>query len=136
MDNDGNAAIPGAAYDLFDEPNFAHVVTLFADGMPHVTPMWQERQGDSVLLNTNQGRLKTRNIARDPRVSLSVQDRKDPFRYVQVRGLAELKPEGGQEDIDRLSIKYVGEPFRPLKEGEVRVSIVIRPSRVQYAPTR
>ena len=129
--------IPEEAYDLFDGPNFAHLATVMADGAPHVTPMWQERQGDQrVLLNTNRGRTKARNLQRDPRVALSIRDQQDPFRYVQVRGRASLREEGALEDVNRLSEKYVGGPYRPLMEGEVRVAVLVDVEHVYYRPRR
>jgi PPOX class probable F420-dependent enzyme len=127
--------IPQAAWSLFDEPNFAHLATLQVDGSPQSTPVWVERDGNVVLFNSARGRAKVRNLERDPRVALSVHDRDDPYRYVQVRGVAELVDDGAVEHIHALSQKYRGRDYSDrLQPGEQRVTVRVTPLAVSYKP--
>jgi len=129
------AEIPASHRDLFDKPAFAHLVTLMPDGSPQVTPVWCDLQDGQVVVNTARGRVKDKNLRRDPRVALEISDPENPYRYIQVRGEAtELTEEGADAHIDRMAKKYLGKdeyPFR--QEGEVRVIVRIRPDRVQVS---
>ena len=118
---------------LLEEPNLAHFVTLMKDGSPQVTPVWVDYDGTHVLINTAEGRQKPRNLARDPRVALSVADRNNPQRYVQVRGkVVEATHEGAFEHISKLAKKYNGPDAQyPRREGEQRVLVKILPEHVQ-----
>jgi PPOX class probable F420-dependent enzyme len=119
---------------LLQEPHLAHFVTLMADGSPQATPVWidVEPDGSAILVNTAEGRVKTRNVERDPRVAVSVVDSADPWRYVLARGtIVDRRHEGADDQIDRLAKKYIGKdtyPFR--REGEQRVTLVIKPHHV------
>lgn len=117
---------------LLDGKNFAHVATLNKDGSPQNSPVWIEMDGDDVIVNSEQKRLKVRNLKRDPRVSLSIQNAENPYQYVEIRGrVKEITPEGGFEGIDRLSAKYVGDPdYKGNQPGDVRVVIRIEPLHV------
>ncbi len=130
------ASIPPDARDLFDATTFAHVATVNDDGSPQTTPVWVERDGDDVLLNTAQGRLKHRNLVRDPRVALSITDPHDGYRYIQVRGRAQLTDDPDAAHISRLSRKYLGRDYPFLQPGEQRVTIRIRPESVDYHKPR
>ncbi|MFA5786712.1 MAG: PPOX class F420-dependent oxidoreductase [Actinomycetota bacterium] len=128
------AGIPDKFADIFDKKSFAHVATLMPDGTPQVTPVWIDSldNGD-ILLNTAEGRAKERNLRRDPRVVLAVQDPDNPYRYVQVRGrVKEMTTAGADAHIDKLAHKYLGVDSYPNRRpGEVRVLIRIAPERVQ-----
>jgi PPOX class probable F420-dependent enzyme len=129
--------IPEVAWSLFDEPNLAHIATLMPDGSPQSTPVWVERDGNTILFNTARGRAKTRNLERDPRVAVSVHDRNDIYRYVQVRGLAELVDEGAAEQINALSLKYRGRDYSDwFQPGMRRVTVRVTPVSVWYKPSR
>jgi PPOX class probable F420-dependent enzyme len=126
-----SATIPPASYALFDEANFAHLATLMPDGSPQTTPVWIDRDGDVVVFNTARGRSKANNLARDPRVAISITDPANPYRYVQVRGRAELVDEGADAHIDRLAKKYLGQDTYPFRQpGEQRVIVRVVPDRV------
>jgi PPOX class probable F420-dependent enzyme len=114
---------------LLEEPNVATVGTVNPDGSPQLTIVWIDWDGEHVLFNTAAGRVKPRNLERDPRVSVLVADRADPYRWVAVRGLAELTSEGADEHIDKLARKYTGEGWQP-KPGERRLLVRARPERV------
>lgn len=126
-------SIPKDAYRVVDEPNFAHVATVMADGTPQTTPVWIDRDGDTLVFNTAKGRAKHRNLERDPRVAVSIVDGDDPYRYLQVRGRAEFIEEGADDHIDKMAKKYLGKdeyPFR--KTGEQRIIVRIRPEAVDW----
>lgn len=126
------ATIPESAHHFFDNPNFANVATVMPNGGPHVTPVWIDRDGHMILFNTARGRMKEQNIARDPRVALSVLDPSNPYNYIQVRGRAELVDEGADAHIDRLAKKYLGKDKYPLRQpGERRVTVRVTPEAVQ-----
>jgi len=127
--------IPASHSDLITKKAFVHFVTLMPDGSPQVSPVWWEMEGDYFIINSAKGRVKDRNIRRDPRVALSVIDPDNPYRYVQVRGrVVEITEEGGREGIDRLAKKYMGEDatFTP-PPGEVRVIYKIAAENVQVS---
>jgi PPOX class probable F420-dependent enzyme len=129
--------IPEAAFPLFDGTNFAHVATVMEDGSPQVSPVWVARDGDqAVVFNTAKGRVKHRNIERNPHIALSVHDQDDPYTYVQVRGRAELVDEGAREHIDEMSRKYFGKeyPLENLRDGEERVIVRVIPESVHHRP--
>ncbi len=119
--------------DLFTKKSFAHLATVSADGAPQVTPVWCDLDGDVIRINTARGRVKDRNLRRNPRVALSVQDPDNPYRYVQVRGrVTEMTEQGADAHIDALAKKYLGQDRYPYRQpGEVRVIVKITPERVQ-----
>ena len=78
--------IPEKFTDLFDKRVFANLATLMPDGRPQVTPVWCEFDGTHILVNLARGRQKDRNMRRDPRVSRSVMDSDNAYRYLEVRG--------------------------------------------------
>jgi PPOX class probable F420-dependent enzyme len=114
---------------LLEEPNFATAATLNPDGSQQLTIVWIDWDGEFVLFNTAVGRAKPRNLERDPRVSVLVVDREDGYRWVAVRGTAELTAGGADEHIDKLARKYTGEGWRP-KPGERRLLVRFRPEHV------
>lgn len=77
------AIIPEAYLDLFDKPAFGHLATLMKDGSPQVTPVWVDYDGRYVRFNSALGRVKDRNVRRDPRVAISIQDPANPYRYLR-----------------------------------------------------
>jgi PPOX class probable F420-dependent enzyme len=125
--------IPKPYLDLFSKPAFAHLVTLMPDGSPQVTPVWVDLDGNTVIVNTARGRLKDRNMKRDPRVALAVSDPANPYRYVQVRGrVSEITENGGDAHIDKMARKYLNQDSYPYRQpGEVRVVYRITPEHVQ-----
>ena len=114
---------------LLQEPNFATVGTVNPDGSPQLSIVWIDWDGRNVLFNTAVGRVKPRNLERDPRVSVLVLDRGDGYRWVAVRGAAQLTTEGADEHIDKLARKYTGEGWQP-KPGEQRLLCSFRPEHV------
>jgi PPOX class probable F420-dependent enzyme len=125
--------IPQSHRDLFDKKSFAHLATVNADGTPQVTPVWIDYDGRHVRFNTARGRLKTRNLERNPTVALAVQDPENPYRYVQVRGrVAEVTEKDADAHIDALARKYLGQDRYPHRQpGEVRVTVKVTPEKIQ-----
>jgi PPOX class probable F420-dependent enzyme len=117
---------------LLEEPNLAHISTLMKDGSPQSTPLWVDYDGEYVLVNTAEGRQKTRNMRRDPRVTLSVVDRNALIKYVEIRGrVVDLIHDGAYDHLTKLAHKYAGPEARnPAPPEEVRVIVKIEPLHV------
>ena len=126
------AAIPDKYKDLFQKKAFAHLATIGADGSPQVTPVWVDFDGTHVRFNTAKGRVKDKNLRRNPRVALALQDPDNPYRYVQVRGrVAEITEQGADAHIDSLAKKYINQDKYPWRRpGEVRVLYKILPEKI------
>lgn len=119
--------------DILDKKAFAHLATVGRDGTPQVTPVCVDFDGTHIRFNTARGRVKERNLQRNPRVALAVQDPDNPYRYVQVRGrVAEMTEQGAEAHIDALAKKYIGQDRYPWRRpGEVRLTVKVLPERVQ-----
>jgi PPOX class probable F420-dependent enzyme len=118
---------------LFDAPNLVYLSTVMPDGSPQVTPLWVELSSDGkILLNTQEGRVKTNNMHRDPRVALAAHDVSNPYHYVTARGrVTDISTEGAAELNDRLAKKYMGVERYPFDHpGEVRVVVTITPEQI------
>lgn len=113
--------------EILQSRTFAHLAVVDEDGRPHVTPVWVDVDGDRVLVNTAEGRVKDRLMQVGSPVALSATRIDNPYEYVQVMGIvAERRHAGADEIIDGLAKKYLGAdkyPFR--RPGEVRVTILI-----------
>ncbi len=120
--------IPENYLDLFEKRAFGNLATLMPDGHPQVTPVWVDYDGTYVLFNSARGRQKDRNVRRDPRVAVAVQDPDNPYRYLEIRGrVVEITEEGADAHIDKLAKKYLGLDKYPYRTpGEVRVMYKIR----------
>ena len=124
--------IPEKYADLFEKQAFGNLGTLMPDGSPQVTPVWVDYDGKYVRINSAKGRVKDKNIRRDPRVSISLQDPANPYRYLEIRGkVVEVTESGADDHINKLSQKYLGNPVYPYRQpGEVRVTYKIEPQKV------
>ena len=98
---------------LATDRNFAALTTLMPDGQPQTQLMWVHADDDHLLLNTEVGRQKFRNVEGDPRVTVTVFDRENPYRYVEARGRVASTDEGdaAREHIDELAQKYTGKDY-------------------------
>jgi PPOX class probable F420-dependent enzyme len=127
-----DAKIPENFLDLFEKRAFANLGTVMADGSPQVTPVWIDLEGGRLVVNSAKGRVKDRNMRRDPRVSLAIVDPENPYRFLEVRGrVVEISEQGADAHIDKMARKYLGQekyPYR--KAGEVRVRYLIEPERI------
>ena len=122
--------------EIFEGKNFAHLVTLMPDGSPHASPVWIDIEGDTILVNAAEGRVKTKNIRRDPRVAISILDSDHPYGgVVLVRGtVKEVTHDGADDHIDKLARKYTNRERYPWRQpGEQRVLFKIEPEHVVHA---
>ena len=106
--------------------NFGAITTLLPDGHPQTQVMWVDADDEHLLVNTEVHRQKFRNVERDPRVTLTIWDREDPYRFVEVRGEVVEKVRGAE--ARRLSHKYRGQPYQTRIQSE-RVVLRIAPLR-------
>ena len=103
------------------------------DGAPHIDPVWIDLEGDTILVCSGTGSLKSKNTKRDPRVGLSVIAMDNPYKEAQFRGrIIEQRPDRDFAVIDRISRKYTGKPFPFREKPAERVVLVIAVERVRY----
>jgi PPOX class probable F420-dependent enzyme len=123
--------IPAGFRDLLTKKTFAFLATLMPDGSPQVTPVWLDLDGELIRVNSAKGRVKDKNIRRDPRVALAVLDPENPYRHLAIRGkVVEITEKGADGHIDALAKKYLGLDTYPYRQpGEVRVIYRIKPLR-------
>lgn len=127
------ADIPSEFHDLFEKKTFAHVTTMMPDGKPHVTPVWidYDRDANRLLVNTERGRRKERNVASDPTIAASMIDPENPYRFLSVTGeVTEITTDGAREHIDELTRRYMGEDDYPNPIQTERVILRIRPDEL------
>jgi PPOX class probable F420-dependent enzyme len=124
----GVTPLPDDVRVLFDGANLAHVATLMPDGSPHSLPLWVGVESGRIAFLTGPGARKARNLEGDPRVSISVTDTDQPTTMAQVRGSVceRLEGDAAWEVIDRISHKYVGQPY---PRAEDRVVFLVEPER-------
>jgi PPOX class probable F420-dependent enzyme len=105
---------------LFEGPNYAHLASVLPDGSPHSVPVWVGLEDGRIAFLTHPHSRKARNLARDPRVALSITDRNQPNVMAQVRGRVTARVEGDAAwtIIDRMSNKYLDQPY-PLRQDRV-----------------
>ena len=117
---------------LAQQPNFAALTTLMPDGQPQTQVMWVDADDTHVLINTEVERQKWRNVERDPRVTVTVIDRENPYHYVEVRGrvVEQVRGPEARAHIDQLSQKYNGRDYDPAMIGTERVILRIEPTKV------
>jgi PPOX class probable F420-dependent enzyme len=130
--------VPDQVARLLKEKNFAFLGTLMKDGRPHVTPVWVDMDNGLILINTAEGRIKHRNLSRDPRVSISLVDRNSPYSMVTIQGtVVEQTAKGADDHIDKLAKKYLETERYPGHSPSIkRVIVRIKPERVFYLPPR
>jgi PPOX class probable F420-dependent enzyme len=124
--------IPEKYLDLFKKAAFGNLATIMKDGSPQVTPVWVDYDGEYVRFNSALGRVKDKNIRRDPRVALSIFDPENPYRHLEIRGrVVEITRNGADDHINSLAKKYLGKDVYPYRQaGEVRVMYKIEPEKV------
>jgi len=120
--------LPQHAKDLLDAATLVTISTINKDGSPHSTIVWAKHD---VLVSTIVGRVKERNMRRDPRISVVIPDPADALTYFSVNGAVSMTTDGGPELIEELSQKYDGKTFTD-DQGTDRVRVVVRltPERI------
>ncbi len=124
-------ALPQPVKKILQDKAYGHVITFNADGKPQLTMVWIDVEGDEVLFNTAEGRLKPKNLRRDQRIIISVQDRNDPQSYMVFHGKASVTEAGADEHIDKLAKRFLSVdkyPFR--RPGEKRLTVRVKVDRI------
>jgi PPOX class probable F420-dependent enzyme len=107
-------ALPDKVKTLLQKPVFVHFATVMPEGGPQVSPVWVDLDGDTILINSAEGRLKDKNVRSDERVALSVTDPVNPYHSVMIRGrVKEITKDGAEEHIDKMAKKYMGKDVYP-----------------------
>src|SRR5215210_5594122 len=121
-DNTNGHALHPRVKELAGGDNFAALTTLMPTGHPQTQVMWVDSDGDHLLINTEVHRQKFRNVERDPRVTVTIWDKEDPYNFVEVRGevVEKVKGQEARAHIDELSHKYRGKPYQtPIRTQRV-----------------
>lgn len=114
--------------------NFAFVATIEPDGSPQLTPVWVDTDGKNALINTAMGRVKEKNISRDPRVAVAVADSTNPYSYLSFNGKVTKRITGkkAEDHIDLLSFKYTGNrKYQGRTPTQRRIILVVQPTHVR-----
>ncbi len=124
------------AIKLFSEKNLVFIATVMKDGSPQVSPVWANFENGYVFVNTAEGRIKHKNVLRDPRVAVSVVSKDNPLDMTTIRGtVEELIPDYEYKHADKLTLQYMGRDHYPFKrDGEKRVILKIKPNKVFVLP--
>tara|TARA_B110000014_G_scaffold35971_1_gene23031 strand:- start:1097 stop:1504 length:408 start_codon:yes stop_codon:yes gene_type:complete len=121
---------------LLNGKNLVFLATTMADGSPQVTPVWGNFADSYILINTAEGRIKHKNILRDPRVAISVVDVKNPLDMASIRGeVVEILPDYEYKHADFLTKQYMGKEKYPFKRlDEKRITLKIKPKKIFVLP--
>lgn len=121
--------IPESFHDVFDKKTFAHLSTTLPDGSPHVTPVWvdYDAAAGELLVNTERGRRKERNVQQTPGVGMSMTDPDDPYRFISVAGtVSEITTDGAIKHINDLAQRYMDQAEYPQLEEEEGERVILR----------
>ncbi|MGH3303141.1 MAG: PPOX class F420-dependent oxidoreductase [Streptosporangiaceae bacterium] len=125
-----SVALSEPTVTLLDGRNYAVLATVNPDGSPQSSVVWIGRDGADLLFSTVEGRVKHRNMMRDPRVSVTVIDSADPENYVELRGRVTISADIGRRLDTQLSWKYDGKAPGADRPGAIRVAVLMRVERV------
>ena len=121
------------AREVLDGPHISAIATTNADGRPQSSVIFVKRDGDTVVFSTIKGRLKTRNMARDPRVSLLVADRRAP-RYLEIRGTVQITEDPQKRLLYEMYDRYMDGATPPPEPDAERLIVRITPEKVYQFP--
>ena len=121
---------------LFQQKNLIFISTINSDGSPQLTPVWGNYDDGYVLVSTAEGRLKHKNVLRDPRVSISVVDHDNPLNMTTIKGeVIEIIPDYDYIHANKLTKQYMGIDEYPFKrDGEKRIIFKIKPVKIFVMP--
>ena len=121
---------------LFSAKNLVFIATVMKDGSPQVSPVWANYEDGYVLINTAEGRIKHKNVLRDPRVAVSVVSKDNPLDMTTIRGIVEeLIPDYDYSHADKLTQQSMGREHYPFKrDDEKRIILKIKPDKVFVLP--
>ena len=125
---------PESHRDLLDA-QVASLATIRRDGFPHVTEVWFLYDEGELKTSLNTSRLKTRNLQRDPKCSLLILDLQNPYRYLEVRGIAHVEPDDDRAFVDKLGAKYDADLSEHDGPEDRRVVVTIEPVNVHAWPS-
>lgn len=131
--------LPETYRDLLDGEFCAALITVMPDGQPQITPVWFNREGDYLWLNTMRGFRKEKNMRANPKVTLLVYDPQQPLRSIEIRGtVVEMSEEGALDHLDSLTQKYLRKPGARFFGDSVPASLQATyiPVKIKVAPTR
>jgi len=135
MRKNGMHHVPKSFQDLLSNEAraLAYLATLMPAGTPQLTPLWFDTDGDCIRINSARGRVKDRNMRLRPAVALLIPDPSVDTRYIQIRGhVVSVSETGALDHIDRLSMKYRGKHWKPVR-GQVRVTYTIAPDSISVS---
>ena len=116
------------AIKILEGKNFASLATINSDGSPQVSVVWIDYKDNHILINTAKNRIKTNNMERDPRVSISVTDTNNPYYQITFKGIVKNISESNADDhIHSLAKKYLNQDKYPISDKEIRVIVSIEP---------
>ena len=116
------------AIKILEGKNFASLATINSDGSPQVSVEWIDYKDNHILINTAKNRIKTNNMERDPRVSISVTDAQNPYYQITFKGIVKNISESNADDhIHSLAKKYLNQDKYPISDKEIRVIVSIEP---------
>ena len=129
-----SAGIPSALMDLLESDALGHLATVRANGSPHVTPLWVDHDGDTVLVNVRLDRVKAANMRERPEVAISIVDPRNPYRYLAITGrVVSWSEDGWREHMNKLARRYMKVDRYPwFFDGEQRAIFRILPTHVYY----
>ena len=121
---------------LFQDKNLVFIATVMKDGSPQLSPVWADIEDNYILVNTAEGRIKHKNVLRDPRVAVSVVSQNNPLDMTTIRGkVVKVIPDSDYKHADRLTKKYMNRDKYPFKrEGEKRIVFKIKPEKIFLLP--
>jgi len=121
---------------LFEDKNLVFLATVMKDGSPQLSPVWVDYDDGYILVNTAEGRVKHKNVLRDPRVAISVVSNSNPLDMTTIRGkVVKIIPDYNYEHADKLAKKYMGKKKYPFRiEGEKRIVFKIKPEKIFVLP--
>lgn len=123
--------LPENIQQILTQKAYGHVVTRNPDGSPQASMVWMDVEGNEVLFNTAEGRIKPRNLRRDPSILISVQNPINPQGNVIFHGTATVTDEGAEEHIDMLARRFLGLDNYPWRApGEKRLIVRTRVDRI------
>src|ERR1700687_2820020 len=121
--------IPASHRDLLDG-QFATLATVGPDGRPQLSEVWFLAEEDTITLSLNTTRQKTKNLLANPAANLFLLDLAVPYRYLEIRGDAEISADDDSPFADRLGAKYDANLRDRDLPGQSRVKVIVRPVRV------
>ena len=124
---------------MLEGKNFAFIATLSPEGSPRVTPVWVDTDGEHVLINTAIGRLKQKNVKRDPRVAVALTDSTNPYNFITLEGrvVEQVSGQIAEDHIDKMAKRYLGVDKYPHRQpGDRRVILKIKPDHVFLPQSR